>query len=257
MTLYSQALIIVVIGATILWLISVAIKNASIVDLCWGLGFVIINLFMWIYSPNSTPRQTIVTLLVTLWGVRLSAFLTWRNVGKGEDFRYQKFRADYGAHRYWWFSFFQVFLLQGVILWIVALPLAGVHLFKNNSSLNIIDYLAIVIWIIGFIFEAVGDYQLAYFKKNARKKSQILNTGLWRYTRHPNYFGDATIWWAFALFAIANGQYWGVIGAILMTYLLVRVSGVAMLERTLKKDKPGYAEYVRKTNAFFPWFPKP
>ncbi|MCL3781336.1 DUF1295 domain-containing protein [Prolixibacteraceae bacterium JC049] len=256
MTLYFESLLLVVIGGALLWLYSVIIKNASIVDLFWGIGFVLVNLFLWLYSPADSLRQLIVTVLVTVWGVRLSAFLTWRNFGKPEDFRYQKFRADYGAHRYWWFSFFQVFLLQGVILWIVALPLAGVHLFSSSNTLSIFDYIGMAFWLVGFIFEAGGDFQMARFKKRRISADEVLNTGLWRYTRHPNYFGDAMIWWGFTFFGIASGFYWGIIGAVLMNFLLVKISGVAMLERTLKTEKPKYAEYIRRTNAFIPWFPK-
>jgi steroid 5-alpha reductase family enzyme len=182
--------------------------------------------------------------------------LFFRNYGKEEDFRYQEFRRNYGPQRYWWVSFFQVFLLQGALILIVSLPLLGVNLNTQNNELHALDYLAIFIWCIGFFFEAVGDYQLSKFKKNSNNKGQVLNKGLWRYTRHPNYFGDATVWCAFALFSIASGSWWHIIGSGVMIFLIIKVSGVFLLEKTLKNTKPKYKDYVARTNSFFPWFPK-
>ena len=193
---------------------------------------------------------------MTIWGLRLTIYLAIRNIGKEEDYRYQQFRKDYGEKRYWWFSYFQVFLLQGGLILIVSLPYLGVHLSSTSGKLFWLDYVAILVWVIGFLFEAGGDYQLYRFKKNPNNKGKVLKTGFWKYTRHPNYFGDATVWWAYALFSIAAGGYWQIIGAIIMTLLIIKVSGVAMLERTLKRTKPKYHDYIQKTNAFIPWFPK-
>jgi len=147
-------------------------------------------------------------------------------------------------------------LLQGVLMWLVSAPLLAAMYYGKDYQLNVIDYMAIIIWVIGFIFEAGGDYQLARFKSDANNKGKVLNTGLWKYTRHPNYFGDSTIWWAFGLFSIAAGSYLPVLGSVLMTLLLIKVSGVALLERSLKDKKPEYKEYIRRTSAFFPWPPK-
>jgi steroid 5-alpha reductase family enzyme len=188
--------------------------------------------------------------------LRLTIYLGIRNIGKGEDYRYQQFRKDYGENRYWWFSYFQVFLLQGILILIVSFPLLGVHTSETSGSLIWLDYIAIIVWFIGFSFEAGGDYQLYQFKKNEKNKGKVLNTGFWKYTRHPNYFGDATVWWSYALFSIASGSYWQIIGAVIMTLLIIKVSGVVMLESTLKTSKPKYKEYIEKTNSFFPWFPK-
>jgi steroid 5-alpha reductase family enzyme len=194
--------------------------------------------------------------MVTLWGLRLSVYLAWRNIGKGEDFRYREFRRHYGEERYWWISYFQTFLLQGILMWLISAPLLGAQYGPAEQSLTILDYAGIVIWIIGIIFEAGGDWQLARFKSNPSNKGKVLNTGLWHYTRHPNYFGDAAVWWGFALFSVSAGSYLPVLGSLLMTALIIKVSGVALLEKTLKSDKPGYDSYIRRTSAFIPWFPK-
>jgi len=241
---------------TVLWLISIYLKNVSIVDNFWGIGFILITFIYYLQSEVAYTRLNLVMLLVSLWGLRLSVYLMYRNYGKEEDYRYREFRRSYGPKRYWWFSFFQVFMLQGGLMMIISMPLLGVALKTNSDALNLFDYLGILIWSIGFIFESVGDYQLASFKRHPQNKGKLLTTGLWRYTRHPNYFGDTAIWWGFGLFAIASGAYWYSLGSLLMTYLIIKISGVAMLEKSLSEVKPGYEQYVETTSTFFPWFPK-
>ncbi|MGL4520442.1 MAG: DUF1295 domain-containing protein [Phocaeicola sp.] len=254
-TLFLQASLLVLTLFTLLWMLSIKWKNVSIVDLFWGIGFVVVNAFYIGMSGDVTPRKFILLLLVTIWGVRLSIYLTWRNWGKGEDYRYQAFRKKYGAERYWWISFFQTFLLQGLLTMVISLPLLGVSM-AHSSSLNLFDYLAMLLWVVGFTFEAGGDYQLARFKKNPQNRGKVLCYGFWKYTRHPNYFGDSAVWWAYALFSIAAGAYWQVIGSVVMTLLIIKVSGVALLEKGLNQTKPHYADYIKKTSSFFPWFPK-
>ena len=256
LSLFLEGALLILSLVTLLWLLSVAIKNASIVDIFWGMGFVFLNFYYFFTAEDIYTRQIILLVLVTLWGLRLSIFLAWRNIGKGEDFRYQEFRKKYGPERYWWFSYFQVFLLQGSLTLLIALTLLGINFGTQSNELNYLDYIAIVVWLIGFIFEAGGDYQLTKFKSNPNNKGKVLNTGLWKYTRHPNYFGDSAVWWAYAIFAIAAGSYWTIIGSILMTALIIKVSGVALLEKSLKDKKPEYMEYIQKTNSFLPWFPK-
>lgn len=256
LTLFLQASLVILILVTLLWGLSVLIKNVSIVDLFWGFGFVVVNAFYAYMVGDLNPRNILLLVLVSIWGLRLTLYLSWRNIGKGEDFRYQEFRRTYGPKRYWWFSYFQTFLLQGTLIMIISLPLLGIHASTNATALNGLDYLGVLVWIIGFAFEAGGDFQLARFKQNPSNKGKVLNTGFWKYTRHPNYFGDATVWWAFGIFSIAAGGYWQSIGALIMTLLIIKVSGVALLEKTLKTSKPQYHEYIRKTNSFFPWFPK-
>ena len=255
-TLFFQASLIILVLLILLWIVSVFIKNVSIVDLFWGFGFVVINAFYVFSSTEISDRQMLLLVLVSLWGLRLSFYLGWRNIGKAEDFRYQEFRKKYGPERYWWFSFFQTFLLQGVLMMLISTPLLGANFGEQNSGLQSLDYAGILVWIIGFTFEAGGDIQLARFKSNPQNKGKVLNTGFWKYTRHPNYFGDSAVWWSYALFSIAAGSYWLSLGSVLMTLLIIKVSGVALLEKSLTSTKPQYSEYIRKTNAFIPWFPK-
>lgn len=240
----------------VLWLISIPLKNVSIVDIFWGIGFIVANVIYLCLDDEWQIRDTIVFILVLIWGLRLSIYLLIRNYGKPEDYRYQEFRRFYGEQRYWWLSFFQVFLLQGALITIISLPLLGISTYSDSESLNIIDYLAIIVWIIGFLFETLGDYQLAKFKSNPLNKGKVLDKGLWRYTRHPNYFGDAAIWWSYGLFSIAAEAYWQVIGSLIMTYLIIRISGVSLLERSLTEQKPEYKDYIERTSSFFPWLPK-
>lgn len=256
MTLFLHASFIILVLVTLLWIWSVIIKNVSIVDLFWGTGFVVVNAYYVFMSGELNARKLLIFALVSIWGLRLSIYLALRNIGKGEDFRYQEFRRNYGPKRYWWFSFFQTFLLQGVLIMIVSLPLLGIHSSIASGELKVLDYFGIVVWLIGFMFEAGGDYELARFKRDTRNKGKVLNTGFWKYTRHPNYFGDSAVWWAYAIFSISAESYWQVIGAVIMTLLIIKVSGVALLEKTLNKSKPQYREYIEKTSSFFPWFPK-
>lgn len=240
---------------TLLWAYSVRVKNASIVDIFWGPGFV---LQVWVYfllTPQGDPaRKWLSAVLVSIWGLRLGVYIFRRNRGKGEDFRYQEFRRKYGPERYWWVSFFQVFVLQGVLMWVIGAPLLLAQ--GGPGSIGLWEAAAVIGWIIGFVFEAGGDAQLAAFKANPANKGKLLNTGLWRYTRHPNYFGDAAQWWAYYLLAVGAGGWWTIFSPVIMTLFLIRVSGVGLLEKTLAQTKPGYREYMETTSAFVPWFPK-
>jgi len=253
---YFQGLLLIVLFFSIIWFWSVVLKNASIVDIFWGMGFIIAGIYYFIITPGSTIREIVVLILLIIWGIRLSTHIFKRNLGKPEDYRYQEFRKRYGEKRYWWFSFFQVFLLQGVLLWLISAPLLGVSQYSAEKAIGVIDAIALLIWLTGFVFETGGDWQLSRFKSNPANKGKLLQTGLWKYTRHPNYFGDAMIWWGFALFSVASGCYLPLLSALLMNWLLLRVSGVAMLERTLINSKPGYENYVNQTSPFFPRVPK-
>ena len=254
--IYIRAFALIMILMTILWIVSIRMKNVSIVDLFWGFGFVIVTVFYFLNTDGNSLRKTILLVLVLIWGLRLSIYLTWRNYGKGEDFRYIEFRKKYGEHRYWWISFFQTFLLQGTLMWLISAPLLGAQYSGENKDPGILDYAGILVWITGFIFEAGGDYQLAVFRKNTSNKGKVLNKGFWKYTRHPNYFGDSAVWWGFGLISISAGSYPAALGSVLMTALIIRVSGVLLLEKSLKEKKPEYKEYVQKTSAFIPWIPK-
>lgn len=241
---------------TVLWLVSLALKNSSIVDIFWGAGFVITAWAAFGLTPDGfLARKLLLVGLVTAWGLRLTLHIMIRNWGKPEDFRYQVWRKEAGA-AWWWRSFFKVFVLQGLLMWIISTPLLAAQISSNPGGLTWLDYLALVIWAIGFYFEAVGDWQLSRFKASPTNKGKVLQSGVWRYTRHPNYFGDATQWWAYYLVALAAGGWWTIFSPVIMTTLLLRVSGVTLLEKTLKEEKPGYKEYAERTSEFIPWFPR-
>lgn len=246
---------LVILGMMILlWLVSLALKNSSIVDIFWGPGFVLIAWVNYVFSPFISPAKLLLTVLVTIWGLRLAIHVGIRNWGKPEDFRYAKWREENGP-RWWWYSFFKVFVLQGVIMWIVSTPIISIIVTDGIPPLPPLALLGGLVWAYGFFFEAVGDWQLVRFIANPANKGKLMTSGVWKYTRHPNYFGDAAQWWGFYLIALASGGWWTIFSPLLMNLLLVRVSGVALLEKTMIV-KPGYEEYMQRTNAFFPWFPK-
>jgi steroid 5-alpha reductase family enzyme len=253
---YLMIGLVVLVLMTLLWIVSLMLKNSSIVDIFWGTGFVVTTWAAFLLTPDGfAARKLLVGVLVTVWGLRLSLHILTRNWGKPEDFRYQAWRKQAGA-AWWWRSFFKVFLLQGILMWIIGAPLVAAQTSAASHALTWLDYLAIPVWAIGFFFEAMGDWQLAQFRANPANKGKLMNTGVWRYTRHPNYFGDATQWWAYYLIAAAAGGFWTIFSPIIMTALLMRVSGVTLLEKTLKETKPGYKEYVETTSEFVPWFPR-
>lgn len=248
---------LVILGlVSALWLLSLLLSDSSIIDIFWGLGFV---LACWIYflsTPDGFPtRKVLLTLLVTLWGLRLSLYLLVRNWGRGEDYRYRQWRQAAGRS-WWWRSYFKVFLLQGALLWLISTPLLAAQLSPSPARLTVLDYLAVLIWGIGFFFETAGDWQLARFKADPGNRGRLLTSGVWRYTRHPNYFGDAAQWWGYYLFALAAGGWWTIFSPLLMTVLLMKVSGAALLEKSLAENKPGYREYMEQTSAFIPRKPR-
>jgi steroid 5-alpha reductase family enzyme len=247
----------VILGLMILlWLLSLALRNSSIVDIFWGTGFVIVAWATFLLTPEGfLARKLLLAGLVTVWGLRLSIHILRRNWGKSEDFRYAKWRGESGRN-WWWYSFFKVFLLQGILLWIISTPLVTAQVSPVPARLGLLDGLAVVVWASGFFFEAVGDWQLERFKADPANRGKLLTTGVWHYTRHPNYFGDAAQWWGYFLIAAGAGVWWTGFSPILMTLLLVRVSGVALLEKTLIETKPGYRAYAETTSAFVPWFPR-
>lgn len=238
------------------WVLSLRLQDASVADVCWGLGFVLLAWLYCLRSPALTPRSWLVAVLITLWGVRLSWHIFRRNHGSEEDPRYQAMRASHGP-AFWWRSLFTVFWLQGAILWFVALPLLVAVQAAHPAALTVVDGLGVLLFAVGFSFEVVGDRQLRRFRADPSNRGQVLDSGLWRYTRHPNYFGDATLWWGLYAFAAATPNGWlTVLSPVLMTVLLMRVSGVTLLEQSLKASKPGYHAYIARTPVFFPWFPR-
>ncbi|CAB4700603.1 MAG: DUF1295 domain-containing protein [Actinobacteria bacterium] len=251
--LVSALAIVVLMLST--WVLSIILKNASIVDIVWGLGFVMVAWVVRLSTDANNARQWLLVAMVTVWGLRLAGYLFWRNHGNGEDFRYRAMRKHYGP-RFGLISLVTVFALQGALMFVVSL---SVQLGQADATPNIgvIAYIGVALWLVGLFFEAVGDAQLARFKADPANQGMVMRTGLWRYTRHPNYFGDSCVWWGIGLVAAETGSgAWGLIGSLVMTILVRRVSGVPMLEKTMGKRRPGYAEYVATTSAFFPRPPK-
>lgn len=237
------------------WLISLVLKNASIVDIIWGLGFALVAWTVRFQGDTNTGRQWLLVTMTTVWGVRLGVYLFWRNHDQPEDYRYRAMRKRWGQ-RFPLISLGTVFLLQGALMFTVSL-VVQLGQVDDTPDVGTIGLLGVALWLVGITFETVGDLQLARFKADSNNAGRVLDTGLWRYTRHPNYFGDACVWWGIGLVAAesATGR-WGLIGPLVMTILLVRVSGVALLEKSLKRRKPEYASYVERTSAFVPLPPK-
>jgi steroid 5-alpha reductase family enzyme len=244
------------LSMTALWVVSLRIKNASIVDIFWGAGFVMTGWLTFALTEGVDARKWLLMALVTIWGLRLAITIGRRNAGKGEDFRYARWREENGS-KWWWVSYFQVFMLQGALMLLISTPLLKAQFDPIPSRLTVLDGLAVVVWGVGFFFEAVGDAQLARFKADPANKGRVLDRGVWRYTRHPNYFGDAMQWWAYGLIALGSPLgFLTLYAPLLMTLLLTRVSGVALLEKTLAVEKPQYRDYIERTSAFVPWFPR-
>ena len=240
---------------TMLWLISLKIKDASIIDIYWGFGFVImswtgliINLFF--NETTITTSQWLINIMVTIWGLRLSIHLAIRNLGKGEDLRYVKMRERASSN--WRFlSYIRVFMFQGFLQMLLMTPIVLVHYYPGQSGMSFLDYFGLLVWAIGFGIEAITDMQLTKFRSNATNSNKILKTGLWRYSRHPNYFGDALQWFAFFIISLNSGYIWGAVGPILMVFIFLKLT-IGILERSQTRKRPGYEEYTKSTNVFFP-----
>jgi steroid 5-alpha reductase family enzyme len=251
--LYGLGLACALALGILAWLIHLPRGDAGVADSFWSLYFLAMAGVYALSAPAAGERAVLVLFLVTLWAARLSAYVTRRNWGGPEDRRYAALRAanDPG---FWWKSIYLVFGLQPVLAWIISLPLLTIML--GNSPLGWLDYVAVILWLVGLFFETVGDQQLAEFKSQPANDDQVMDRGLWRYTRHPNYFGEACMWWAFYLFAVAAGGWWTIVSPFLCTWLLLRLSGVALLERTIVERRPGYRGYIARTNAFLPGPPR-
>jgi steroid 5-alpha reductase family enzyme len=245
----------IVVLMLVTWLCSLVLSDASIVDPIWPLGFVVIAWVVLAVADGNRDRQWLIVALVTIWGLRLSAHLAWRKRGEPEDYRYRAMRKHWGP-RFPIISLATVFLLQGVLMWIVSLPVQLGQI-PDDPGLGPLAVIGVAVWAVGFAFETIGDAQLTRFKADPASAGQVMDRGLWRYTRHPNYFGDACVWWGIAIVAAESGLgAVGLIGAVVMTVLLRRVSGVPMLERTMAKRRPGYPAYVERTSPFIPRPPR-
>jgi len=239
---------------TLIFTIAQIKKDNSLVDIAWGPGFILVSILTFCVSQKFMLRHILVCALVVIWGIRLAVHIAVRKIGRGEDYRYEKWRRDWGK---WFFlrSFFQIFMLQGIILLVVVYPVILIN-HVSGSGIQVLDIIGAVVWLIGLSFEAIGDYQLLKFKRRPESKGKIITHGLWKYTRHPNYFGEALIWWGIFLIALSVRNGWtAVISPLLITFLLLRVSGVSMLEKKYAGNRD-YENYATRTSPFIPWFPK-
>ncbi|MEE4184270.1 MAG: DUF1295 domain-containing protein [Gammaproteobacteria bacterium] len=238
---------------TALWATSIPLRDVSIIDLFWGPAIALCGVIYWFAVPEPPLRATLAVGLAVLWGARLGVYLALRNHGKSEDRRYvaMRERNDPG---FWWKSLYLVFWLQGLLAWIVGLPLYGAVM--SVDRVNAVDWLGAAIVVCGLVWESVADWQLARFLKQRSNSDAVMSAGLWRYSRHPNYFGEFCVWWGFWLIAAAGGAWWTIVGPLLISFFLLKVSGVTLLEEDIAERRPAYQDYVRRTPAFFPWFPR-
>ena len=237
------------------WLVSLVKRDVSIVDPLWPMVFVAVAWSIWLWGDGGGgSRAGLMLAMVTLWGLRLGAHLTVRKWGEPEDFRYASLRRRLPP--FWLWSLAVVFGLQALLATVVSLPVQAVVGDPDPSPLGWLDWVGTAVWAIGLVFESVGDEQLRRFKADAANRGQVMDRGLWRYTRHPNYFGDSLVWWGIYGVAASAGAWWTFAGPLVMSILLLRVSGVTLLERRLNRRRPGYAEYAARTSAFVPRPPR-
>lgn len=240
-------------AGALLWLVSLRLRDASIADPFWAPGFLVIGLtYAWSLG-DVTPRGAAALGLVGAWAARLGWHLLRRNRREGEDRRYRAMRDRHGE-AFWWVSLFTVFWLQGVLLWVVSLPL--LNALSAGGGMGPVAWMGGAIALSGIVVEALADAQLRAFRSRRTSDGEVLDTGLWRYSRHPNYFGNAVMWWGLFLLGAGGGGAWTAVSPVVMTFLLTRVSGVALLERDIADRRPAYARYVATTSAFIPWPPR-
>jgi steroid 5-alpha reductase family enzyme len=238
------------------WIVSLFLKKVTFVDSLWGLGFVLIAWMTFFNTDGYLLRRLLLVGLTTAWGVRLCLHLSWRNWGHGEDPRYAAWREQAGPH-FWIFSLVKVFLPQAVFLWTISLGIQFGQLSSTPNHLTIYDIIGSALWGIGFFFESIADYQLAKFKVDPSNQGKVMDRGLWAYSRHPNYFGEALIWWGLFVITLSTpNSWWAIISPVIITVVLLKMTGIALMERTIVDNRPGYREYIQRTNAFFPWVPK-
>lgn len=249
-------LALVASGMILLWMVSVRIQDVSIVDIAWGAAGALIALTGFFLAGGALPRRLLLTAMTVLWGVRLALHIGLRKRGKGEDFRYAAMRAEHGE-AFPGRSLFTVFLLQAGLIWAIVMPVQVGQVATQPQGLTLLDFVGLGVWTVGFVFEAVADRQLRGFLAEPANRGKVMDRGLWRYSRHPNYFGDSLIWWG--IFLVAAATPWGwvtVFSPVLMTFFLMKVSGVPMLEAALAQRRRGYKEYMERTSPFLPLPPK-
>jgi steroid 5-alpha reductase family enzyme len=247
--------IVIAVPMVLLWLASLRLRDVSIVDIFWGSGFVLVAGWSAYSAGADDTRSLVLVAVVAVWGLRLSAYLAWRNLGKGEDRRYQEIRAARGeSFRY--SSLVLIFGTQGVMMWVVSTPVQWA-LIHAPGQMGAMQWLGLVVAASGIAIETTADIQLARFKRDPESRGKVMDRGVWRYSRHPNYFGDFCVWWGLFLLAYSGtDSLITIAGPVLMTVSLLEITGVTLLEKDIGERRPGYAEYVRRTSAFFPWPPK-
>ncbi len=242
--------IVIMLYMTGWFVIAQARRRNDVADVAWGTGFIVTAVTALLLSESITQRGMLAMILVALWGVRLAVHIYMRNQGKPEDRRYRKWREEWGRHAVIR-AFVQLFLFQGLLMIIISLPVTFIILF-GQGPVGLLDILGLFIWVTGFFFETVGDYQLLKYKSDPASKGKIMTTGLWTYTRHPNYFGEVTLWWGIYIIALSVSQGWlTILGPLTITFLILKVSGIPLLEEKYK-DNPEFQVYKRRTSAFFP-----
>jgi steroid 5-alpha reductase family enzyme len=246
------ALAVMLIMGFVTWLYSLYRNDVSIVDSLWSLMFLAGAAVYLLMGDAITGRNIILMALVAIWAIRLSGFLTVRNWDKEEDRRYQEIRAN-NEPNFRIKSLYIIFGLQASLAWIISIPL--LLALTADTGFGVIELVACIIWLTGFLFESIADHQLYSFKSDADNKGKVLDTGLWAYSRHPNYFGEFLIWWAYFLFALSSGAWWTIFAPLLMTILLLKVSGVSLMEKGITERRADYRRYIESTNAFFPGKP--
>ena len=235
------------------WLVSLAKRDVSIVDSVWSVMILLAGVVYAVYLPALSERAGVALALAAVWALRLAVYITWRNWGEGEDHRYRAIRAR-NQPNFEWKSLYLVFVMQAVLAWLVSFSLLAV--IGSESPWGWLDTLGLAVVLFGITFETVGDTQLAAFKSVPENHGRVMDSGLWRYTRHPNYFGEFCVWWGFFLMALAAGGWWAILSPLLMSVLLMKVSGVALLEKDIGERRPAYRDYIARTNAFFPGPPR-
>jgi steroid 5-alpha reductase family enzyme len=251
---YVGALPVILLAALLAWAISTARRNAGLVDIFWSLFMLVAALWYFFGQTQHATRAVVVLALVTVWALRLAGYLALRNWNAPEDHRYQAIRAR-NQPGFTWKSLYLVFGLQAVLALVVAAPLFAA--ITAAGPLRLLDFAGAALVLAGLVIESAADAQLAAFRTDPASKGRVLDSGLWRYSRHPNYFGEFCVWWGFFLLALATGAWWTAISPLLMSVLLLRVSGVTLLEKDIGTRRPGYAQYIARTNAFFPGPRKP
>jgi len=250
---YLSGGVVLVILAVLAWLVSVYKKDVSIVDNLWPVKFILLTVIYLFTIDEIGPRAQVVASLVFIWAIRLAVHITWRNWGEGEDRRYQAIRHN-NEPNFTVKSLYIIFLFQAVLAWIISLPILAA--LTTSHPVGALDYFGTAIVVFGIVFESTADYQLQHFKSNPDNHGQVMDRGLWRFTRHPNYFGECSVWWGLFLLAISGGAWWSILSPLLMTFLLLKFSGVALLEKDISQRRPAYQDYIRRTNAFIPWRPR-